>query len=245
MVPACTGKDAALKVLVFCDGVYRWPEFRESLAGHQVHFLTCSPRGWAPRFVVVQLVKAFRRFRPRDWFVVLKALVTGHSKIVMGPLGSPSSLAFLDQVCPDIALHAMGVIYRKAVIERCGAGILNAHIGRLPTYRGRSVMEWSILCGDPTGVTVFFIDEGIDTGARIVLFQESPIRQKTIAAAKAELFALDIALFRRALDVIERGEPPAHNDTAEGRRFYEMSLLFQEVVGAHLARSHQNHAIDS
>ena len=42
-------------------------------------------------------------------------------------------------------------------------------IGILPEYRGRNVMEWALVEGGPVGMTVFFIDSGIDTGERIVL----------------------------------------------------------------------------
>jgi hypothetical protein len=34
----------------------------------------------------------------------------------------------------------MGVIYREALFAAFGRGVLNAHIGLLPEYRGRSVM---------------------------------------------------------------------------------------------------------
>ncbi len=43
-------------------------------------------------------------------------------------------------------------------------GVLNAHGGILPEYRGMNVMEWSLLQGDQIGVTVHFIDSKIDTG---------------------------------------------------------------------------------
>jgi hypothetical protein len=38
-------------------------------------------------------------------------------------------------------LHATDVIYRTETLQAFRLGILNAHIGVLPRYRGRSVME--------------------------------------------------------------------------------------------------------
>ena len=38
-------------------------------------------------------------------------------------------------------------------------------------YRGMNVLEWSILNNDPIGVTLHYIDEGIDTGD-IIKFKE-------------------------------------------------------------------------
>ena len=118
-------------------------------------------------------------------------------------------------------------------------GILNAHIGALPRYRGRSVMEWTIVCGDSTGVTVFFIDPGIDTGRRIVFFQPvSLIKQSSIGDAKRYLFAQDVELYKRAVDHIADGRPFAVNNLAEGARFFEMSDLFRQVVDKALAAQH-------
>ncbi len=39
-------------------------------------------------------------------------------------------------------------------------------MGILPDYRGRDVVEWSLLEGqfDRVGLTVHFMDEGVDTG---------------------------------------------------------------------------------
>lgn len=43
-------------------------------------------------------------------------------------------------------------------------GVVNAHPGILPKYRGCTAVEWSLYNGDPVGVTAHVIDEGIDTG---------------------------------------------------------------------------------
>ena len=61
----------------------------------------------------------------------------------------------------DIGLHKANVIYRESSISCFRMGILNSHIGLLPKYRGRCVMEWSLLNDDPTGLSVYFIDSGI------------------------------------------------------------------------------------
>ncbi|HEV7844180.1 MAG TPA: formyltransferase family protein, partial [Pyrinomonadaceae bacterium] len=81
-------------------------------------------------------------------------------------LDHPRTLKRLEKLKLDVGLHKAGVIYREATINAFRLGILNPHIGILPRYRGRSVMEWALLEGGPIGITVFFIDTGIDTGER-------------------------------------------------------------------------------
>jgi methionyl-tRNA formyltransferase len=147
------------------------------------------------------------------------------------PLEHPDSLARLKELSLDVGLHKAGVIYRRPVIEAFRLGILNPHIGILPAYRGRNVMEWSLLQGDPAGITVFFIDEGIDTGERIVLAQEVDISNcKTVQEAKQKLFDLDAVLFRRALELLQSNDLQYGYNDGTGRRYYVMSGLFQGVV---------------
>jgi methionyl-tRNA formyltransferase len=128
-------------------------------------------------------------------------------------------------------LHKAGVIYRDATIDSFRLGILNHHIGILPAYRGRSVLEWSILQGDPVGITVFFIDAGIDTGARIVILEEVDISGcKSVAEAKAYLFDLDRVFFPRALALVGDGKTSFLTNDGSGPRYFVMSKLFQEAV---------------
>ncbi len=54
-------------------------------------------------------------------------------------------------------------------------GTFNLHASRLPNYRGAAPINWAIINGDTkTGVTTFFIDDKIDTGA-MILSKETPI----------------------------------------------------------------------
>jgi methionyl-tRNA formyltransferase len=54
-------------------------------------------------------------------------------------------------------------------------GTFNLHASLLPEYRGAAPINWAIINGETkTGVTTFFIDDKIDTGA-IILSKETPI----------------------------------------------------------------------
>ncbi len=44
-------------------------------------------------------------------------------------------------------------------------GTINCHSGKLPMYRGRNILNWVLINGeDEFGITVHYIDKGIDTG---------------------------------------------------------------------------------
>jgi methionyl-tRNA formyltransferase len=148
------------------------------------------------------------------------------------PLDHPQTLARLKKFELDVGLHKLGVIYREPTINAFRLGILNPHIGILPRYRGRNVMEWALIECAPVGITVFFIDSGIDTGERIVLREEVDISDcRSVAEAKQHLFNLDAVFFRRALELLRSENFECQlNDEQQGRRYYVMSRLFQGVV---------------
>jgi methionyl-tRNA formyltransferase len=56
-------------------------------------------------------------------------------------------------------------IARRPVLEATRRGLLGMHPTLLPTGRGRAAIPWAILLGlQETGVTLFKLDEGIDSG---------------------------------------------------------------------------------
>lgn len=57
----------------------------------------------------------------------------------------------------------------KVVWEMPKFGTFNLHASILPNYRGAAPINWAIINGETkTGVTTFFIDDKIDTGAMIL-----------------------------------------------------------------------------
>ena len=63
-----------------------------------------------------------------------------------------------------VFLRGCGII-RRMVLEAPKVGVLNAHYGSLPKYRGVYATEWAVLNGEAPYVTMHFVDAGVDTGA--------------------------------------------------------------------------------
>lgn len=83
-------------------------------------------------------------------------------------------------------------------------GTFNLHASLLPDYRGAAPIHWAIINGETkTGVTTFFIDEKIDTGA-IILQDEMPIApDETVGSLHDKLMALGSALVLKTVKRIE------------------------------------------
>jgi len=81
------------------------------------------------------------------------------------------------------------------------------------------------------GATVFFIDTGIDTGARILLAEEVDISNcRSVTEAKQYLFSLDKVFFPRALALLSECDKAFHLNDGSGPRYLIMSKLFTGVV---------------
>jgi methionyl-tRNA formyltransferase len=158
-------------------------------------------------------------------------LTSGRLIFLRHALHDERSVATLKSLKLDVGLHKTGVIYRDVTIDAFSLGIMNHHIGILPAYRGRSVVEWSILQGDPVGITVFFIDAGIDTGSRVLISEEVDISScRSVTEAKQYLFDLDRVFFPKALASLSDSKPTFGVNDGSGRRYFVMSKLFQGVV---------------
>lgn len=56
-------------------------------------------------------------------------------------------------------------ILRRKIIDFPRLGFINCHAGALPFYRGRNPLNWVLINGESSfGITVHYVDEGIDTG---------------------------------------------------------------------------------
>lgn len=74
-----------------------------------------------------------------------------------------------------IVTCAYGQIIPKEVLDLPKKGCVNVHASILPKYRGSAPIQWAIMNGDKkTGVTIMFMDEGMDTGD-IIKIAEIPI----------------------------------------------------------------------
>ena len=63
-------------------------------------------------------------------------------------------------------------IFKKLIYDIPKYGTINCHAGKLPLYRGRNVLNWVLINDEKEfGITVHFVNDGIDTGD--IILQET------------------------------------------------------------------------
>ncbi|MDG3581304.1 methionyl-tRNA formyltransferase [Galbibacter pacificus] len=80
------------------------------------------------------------------------------------------SLEIIRSYRPDLLISIAGnQIFKKKLINLAPLGCLNLHTALLPKYRGLMPSFWVLKNNEPkTGVSIFFVDEGIDSGPILI-----------------------------------------------------------------------------
>ena len=96
--------------------------------------------------------------------------------LVFENINSVSAVSRLKDYRADLFISmSYDQIIRKDLLKLPPKGFINCHAGALPFYRGRNVLNWVLINGESEfGITVHYIDEGIDTGD-IILQKNYPI----------------------------------------------------------------------
>ena len=81
-------------------------------------------------------------------------------------VNSQEILNKIEKIKPDVAIViAFGQLLKKELLSSVKLGFFNVHASILPKYRGAAPIQRALLDGvSETGVTLFKIDEGMDTG---------------------------------------------------------------------------------
>jgi methionyl-tRNA formyltransferase len=67
--------------------------------------------------------------------------------------------------CDLMVSMSFNQIFKSEIIELTKYKIINCHAGKLPFYRGRNILNWVLINDEAEfGITVHYVDEGIDTG---------------------------------------------------------------------------------
>lgn len=141
-----------------------------------------------------------------------KRLALEHGIAVLQPrrIREPEAVAQLAALAPEvIVVMAYGQILPKAVLDLPSKACLNLHASILPRHRGAAPIQASILAGDAeTGITVMWMDEGLDTGD-ILFIRRLPVRDaETGGSLHDRLAALAPGALAEALSLLAAGAAP-------------------------------------
>jgi methionyl-tRNA formyltransferase len=114
----------------------------------------------------------------------------------------------------------------KVVWEMPSLGTFNLHASLLPNYRGAAPINWAIINGETkTGVTTFFIDDKIDTGAMILSSEIEIDESENAGHLHDRLMQLGSGTVIETLKLIEKGNVTTtiQNDASDIKTAYKLN----------------------
>jgi methionyl-tRNA formyltransferase len=105
-------------------------------------------------------------------------------------------------------------------------GTFNLHASLLPNYRGAAPINWAIINGETeTGVTTFFIDDKIDTGAMILNHKIKIDKNENVGQLHDKLMHLGCDTVMETLLLIQNGkvETTIQNENSDLKTAYKLN----------------------
>jgi methionyl-tRNA formyltransferase len=134
--------------------------------------------------------------------VAQRAAELGLAVVKPSSLRTPNGTAAVAEASPDLAILAdYGRLVPPGVLEIPRLGFLNLHPSLLPRHRGATPIAGAILAGDDTtGVTLFRMDAGLDTGPIVA-------QERWLLAPDATADDLVLVAATRAADLLAAALP--------------------------------------
>jgi methionyl-tRNA formyltransferase len=119
-------------------------------------------------------------------------------------------IAEIRGLAPDIiVVMAYGQILPKSVLEIPRIACLNLHASLLPRYRGAAPIQAAIAAGDrETGITVIYMDEGLDTGDMLLQVRVAILPNETGGSLHDRLAQIAPDVLLGALDLLANQRAP-------------------------------------
>ena len=129
----------------------------------------------------------------------------------------------LEDLAPDvIVVAAFGQILPERILNLPPYGCINVHASLLPKYRGAAPIQWAVIDGEKeTGITIMYMEKGLDTGDMIKKASVAIDPKETGASLHDKLAALGGPLLLEALTELEEGradpQPQKEEDSTYAR----------------------------
>ena len=131
---------------------------------------------------------------------------------------TPNNKDFQEQLKalkPDVIINQSQSIIKKDLLAIPTIGVINRHNALLPRNRGRLTPFWVLYRKEKeTGVSIHFVEEGIDSGD-IIVQEKYPVGEReTFSSLVRKNYEVAPKAMLKALDLLEKGNPEliANND---------------------------------
>jgi methionyl-tRNA formyltransferase len=143
----------------------------------------------------------------------LKEAAVAHGLPIYQPASfkTPEVLEEFKALEPDLAVMAFVILLvPETILDVPRLGTIQYHPSLLPRHRGPSSINWPIIQGETkTGLTIFWPDEGLDTGPVLLQKEIEIAADDTLGSIYFNgLFPMGIDAMMEAVDLVKAGTAP-------------------------------------
>ncbi len=131
---------------------------------------------------------------------------------------------------PDLILLAGMPIVPAEVLGLARLGVLNAHNGALPGYRGMDAVAWAILCNDPITCTLHVADRRPDHGP---VLAAAPVAFEPAGTLRVRVKGAQLSLLTSAARHVSNTSelpPMRRQPDGQGRQFYRLHPHLKRIL---------------
>jgi methionyl-tRNA formyltransferase len=131
------------------------------------------------------------------------------------------SVSLINSFKPDLLISILGnQIFKEQIFNLAPKGCLNLHTALLPKYRGLMPTFWVLKNNEKyTGVSVFYVDKGIDSGP-IVVQEKVEIGDRTQEQLIKHTKKIGMNCILRAIDLIHENNIDLIDNNPEDKTYF-------------------------
>jgi folate-dependent phosphoribosylglycinamide formyltransferase PurN len=182
--------------------------------------------------IIVPILKLMSSKRVKELNLVYKfdySLIPVSKVINVKSVNSNETIEYLKKNQPDVILVAGTRIISKKVLSSVHSRFINIHAGITPFYRGVHGAYWALANNDAEnmGVTVHYVDKGIDTGKILIQEQISIIKEDNFYTYPLIQLGVGLANLEKVLfDIVNEQFQIKENEIeAKGMLWYHPTLV--------------------
>ena len=141
--------------------------------------------------------------------------------ILKQSINNKTSIELLKKYKPDLLISILGnQIFNNEIINIAPKGCINLHTALLPKYRGLMPTFWVMKNDEKyTGVSVFYVNEGIDTGP-IIIQKRVTIGNRTQEELIKHTKMIGMEAIVEAIEIIDSGNVQTLNNNDSEMTYY-------------------------
>jgi folate-dependent phosphoribosylglycinamide formyltransferase PurN len=142
-------------------------------------------------------------------------------------INAPESLRLIQQIKPDLIIVNGTRIISKKILESVSCKLINTHAGITPKYRGVHGSYWALVNNDSenNGVTIHFVDAGIDTGKILLQSIIEPTAKDNFCTYPLLQLAVGVKLLIKVIEDYFEGTTKEKDSIGESKLYYHPTIF--------------------